>query len=197
MKFIVYFSELFPWSQKMAELQTAFPEVEFIPVGDSTPRDIEKAHAFVGARMPLDHFQQAVDLKIVFVNFTGPDMLPLDMFRKRNIRLSNTHGNARYVAERAIALALSFYGKIISYNDDLKTGKWHGLYGRKGLQDTWESIHGKHCALIGTGEIGRWIAQYLKVFDCRVIGFKNRPVTGFWLLDIFGLHHLSIPEYPR
>jgi phosphoglycerate dehydrogenase-like enzyme len=101
----------------------------------------------------------------------------LDYIKTHGIRISNVHGNARSVAERCIALALSFYGKIIDYHNDLKQFQWHGYWAKGTLSDTWESIQGKTCTVIGTGEIGKAIARYLKVFDCRTIGFKKRAVT--------------------
>ena len=116
-------------------------------------------------------------MKIIFVPYVGIDALPLDYIKTHGIRISNVHGNARSVAERCIALVLSFYGKIIDYHNDLKEFKWHGYWAKGTLSDTWESIQGKACTVIGTGEIGKAIARYLKVFDCRTIGFKKRAVT--------------------
>jgi phosphoglycerate dehydrogenase-like enzyme len=50
------------------------------------------------------------------------------------------------------------------------------MWGGKGLADSWDSLAGKRCTLLGTGEIGRWIARFLKIFGCEVIGFKLKPV---------------------
>ncbi len=49
---------------------------------------------------------------------------------------------------------------------------WH-----VGEQRAEKSIYGKSCAIIGTGEIRKWIAKFLKVFGCHIIGFKKRPVN--------------------
>ena len=192
MKFVFYTDSTLPWNEKIAELSGKFPDIEFVPQERKTEKDIENAHAFVGGMIPLDHIQLASQLRMIFVSFTGPNMFPLEHLRERGIRISNTHGNARYVAERGIAMALSFYGKIIEYHEDLKNAKWHGIWGTGGLQDTWDSIHGKKCAVIGTGEIGKWIAKYLKAFDCRVIGFKKRPVNG--QLEHFDVITLDLEE---
>ena len=175
MKFVFYTDPKLNWKEKIDQLSEEFPDVEFILPEKRTDKDIEEAHAMVGM-IPPDHIKMAKKLKMVFVSFTGPNMLPLDEFREKTIGLSNTHGNARYVAERAISLAMSFYGKILTYDEDLRSARWHGIWGKGGLQDTWESIQGKRCVVIGTGEIGKWIAKFLKVFDCHVTGFKKNPV---------------------
>ena len=176
MKFILYNTPDISWEEKLTDLKKEFPDVEFINQEDSTEYDIKTAHAFVGI-MPLKHFQNAGELKIIFVHFTGPNMLPFEDMRNRGVRLSNTHGNARFVAERAIAMTLTFLGKIIEYHTDLKNNKWHGIWAEHGLQDTWDTLWEKRCAVIGTGEIGKWIARYLKTFNCHVTGFKKRELN--------------------
>jgi phosphoglycerate dehydrogenase-like enzyme len=174
-KFLFYNTPNRTWDDKIKELAAEFQDVQFIPQDSITDDDIEEAHAFVGIAPP-DHLEKAAGLKIIFVSFTGPNMLPLDNLRERGIRLSNTHGNARFVAERAISLAMAFYGKIIAFHEDLKNEKWHGIWGGGGPEDTWESLFEKDCAVIGAGEIGKWIARYLKMFDCNVIGFRKRTI---------------------
>ncbi len=177
MKLILYIDLSPPWKEKIDELAKEFPEVEFISQEKKTDTDLKEAHALIGGWIPPEELKRAEKLKMIFVSFTGPNMLPFAYLKERGIRLSNTHGNARYVAERGIAMVLSLYGKIIDYHLDLQNAKWHGIWSGKGLQDTWESIYDKHCAVIGTGEIGKWIAKFLAVFDCQIIGFKKRPVT--------------------
>ncbi len=177
MKFVFYTDTRLPWRERIEELSKEFPEVEFIYQENRKDEDIKEAHALVGM-IPIDHIQKAKKLKIIFVSFTGPNMFPLEELRERGIRLSNTHGNARYVAERAIAMTMAFFGKIIEYHEDLKHDKWHGIWGKGRLKDTWDTIQGKRCTVVGTGEIGKWIAKFLKVFDCHVTGFKKRVFRG-------------------
>jgi phosphoglycerate dehydrogenase-like enzyme len=112
-------------------------------------------------------------VKIIFVPYAGIDALPLDYIKTRGLRISNVHGNARYVAERCMAMALAFYGRLIDYHNDLKHSQWHGYWAKGTVDDTWRSIQSRTCAVIGTGEIGKQLAKYLKVFDCTVIGFKR------------------------
>lgn len=178
MKFVFFFDLIPPWQERLAVLQHEFPELEIVLRESKTESDIVDADAFVGGYIPPEDLKRAGNLKIVFFNFTGPNFLPFDELAARGIIISNTHGNAGSVAERAVALALSYYGKIIPYHHDLKQGRWHGVWSGKDVADTWESLYGKPCALIGTGEIGRWIARYLKAFGCQVVGFKQKPVSS-------------------
>jgi len=176
---MVFCNKLNPvWLEKIEGLRREFAEVDFISDKDSIEREIENAHALVAGKISPEVLQGVKNLKIVFAPMAGVDGLPLDFIKEHQIRVSNVHGNAPYVAERAIGLALSFYGNIIDYHNDMKNLKWHGLWGKGSLDDTWDSIQGRTCVVVGTGGIGQCIARYLKVFDCRVIGFKKRPVIG-------------------
>ena len=159
MKFVLYFETTQPWREKMTQLAEEFPQIEFVRAEERTDQDIEEAQAFIGGFIPSEDFQRARELKMVFLTYTGANALPQKALCDRGIRISNTHGNGRYVAERGIAMALGFYGKIIEYHEDLKKPKWHGIWAGGGLKDTWESIQGKRCAVIGTGEIGKWVAR--------------------------------------
>jgi phosphoglycerate dehydrogenase-like enzyme len=166
------------WVENIEALRRDFLEVDFITEKEQIEGEIESSDAFVGGEITLELIQRAKNLDIIFVPYAGINALPLKFIKDHGIRVANVHGNAPYVAERCIAMALTFYGKIIDYHDDLKNSKWHGYWAKGTANDTWDSIQGKTCAVIGVGEIGKYLAKYLKVFGCRVIGFKRKPVSG-------------------
>jgi phosphoglycerate dehydrogenase-like enzyme len=82
--------------------------VEFITQENRTQKDIEEGQVFVGGFISPEHLRMARELKALFVTFTGPNFLPLKELADRGVIVSNTHGNAQSVAEKAIALTLSF-----------------------------------------------------------------------------------------
>ena len=180
------------WHEKIGALREEFSHVDFVTEEERIKSDIETAHALVSGNIALELIQRAQHLSMIFVPFAGVDALPLDYIKEHGITISNAHGNAPYVAERCIAMALAFYGKIIDYHNDLKGSRWHGFAAQKGVRDTWNSIQARTCAVIGTGEIGKNIAKYLKVFGCRVIGFKKRPVKK--KLEFFDEITLNLEE---
>ena len=180
------------WHEKIGALREEFSHVDFVTEEKRVEKEIETAHALVSGNIALELIQRAQHLSMIFVPFAGVDALPLDYIKEHGITISNAHGNAPYVAERCIAMALAFYGKIIDYHNDLKGSRWHGFTAQKGVRDTWNSIQARTCAVIGTGEIGKNIAKYLKVFGCRVIGFKKRPVKK--KLEFFDEITLNLEE---
>ncbi len=164
------------WFEKLASLKQTFPEADFVTGPEMAENELAQAEALIAGELTTDVLKRTEKLKIVFVPYAGVDALPLSYIKEKGIRVANVHGNAKFVAERSVAMALAFYGKIIQYHDDLKRFRWHGYWASGNIEDTWDSIYGKPCAVIGTGEIGRHIARHLKAFDCEVIGYKKRPV---------------------
>jgi phosphoglycerate dehydrogenase-like enzyme len=120
-------------------------------------------------------YERARNLKALFVPFVGINHLPIALLQERGIAVHNCHGNAFSVAERALALTLAGFGRVVEYHNDLKLGRWHGFWAGKGSEDFWRSLHGKTCAILGTGAIGKELAGLLKAFKCTVRGFKRRP----------------------
>ncbi|MFH1102816.1 MAG: 2-hydroxyacid dehydrogenase [Pseudomonadota bacterium] len=190
---IVFLSRLSrDWLAQIQILQEEFKHDLFITDPFEAEKELQTATAIVAGEIPLSVVQSANHLEIIFVPYAGIDGLPMPYIKAHDIRIANVHANAPYVAERAIAMALCFYGKMIEYHQDLKSFKWHGFWAGGGLTDTWNSIRGKACTVIGAGEIGKQIAKLLKAFECTVIGFKRRPVRI--LPDHFDEITLNIEE---
>lgn len=125
------------------------------------------------------------NLEGVFIPFTGVNKLSFNYFRKKNIFISNNHGNGRIVAERALALSLAVMGRIVEFHNDMVEGEWHRRYDSKNPFDLWTSLQNKNVAILGTGEIGKNISKLLQGFNCKIMGFKRnikKQVEGFDIL---------------
>lgn len=160
------------WRKKNAELEKEFPEIRFVK--NNNPEDrkecLKSADAVVAGRLSEEDIENALNLKVLFVPFTGLDNFATNKLREREILISNTHANASVVAEHAIALTFALLGRIVEFHNDLWKGYWH-MSIEDG--DMWTSIQGKTCGILGLGHIGFCLAKFLKAFDCKVIGFKK------------------------
>jgi phosphoglycerate dehydrogenase-like enzyme len=148
--------------------------VEFIKGIDACLAEFVSLDAVVANVIDNACYENAPGLKAVFVPFVGVNHLPADLLVKRGVSVFNCHGNAESVAERALAMALAGFGRIIEYHNDLHAEKWHGFWVQKGREDFWHSIFRKRCAILGTGAIGVALARLLKAFDCKVSGYRRR-----------------------
>jgi phosphoglycerate dehydrogenase-like enzyme len=160
------------WEQGLGNLIKDFPDVTFIKNSEPNERTrlITTADVAVTGKLNEKEIEAAANLKIIFVPFTGLNGFPLKLLKERNILISNTHANARYVAEKAIAMILALLGRVVEYHNGLKRREWFRAFD---YDDTWISIQGKTCGVLGYGNIGKNIARFLKSFDCKVIGYKK------------------------
>ncbi len=166
------------WESRLNDLKERFPEHTFISRFDhNNPRDlIQEAEALITGRLSEEELSKASRLKVLFVPWTGVNSLPLKELKSRSVTVSNNHGNAAIVAERAVTLALAVTGRVVFLHKEMERGIWPG---RTDDRDTsWFSMQGKTCALLGTGEIGVKIAEMLKAFRCRVVAFRRHRSKG-------------------
>ena len=164
------------WDDQLKKLRDEFPEEEFVFNDDPEKRidELKNSDAVIAGRLSAEEVESSPDLKAIIVPFTGLNNFPLDIINERKIELYNTHANAPYVAEHALALALALLGKVVEFQDDLKQGKWNRT---KESDDMWTSIRNKNIGILGYGHIGKYIAKYLKAYDCYVTGFRRSVIS--------------------
>ncbi|MCP5455270.1 MAG: NAD(P)-binding domain-containing protein [Thermotogae bacterium] len=158
------------WYEKIDFLKQKYPECSFHTEPLLSKNEYDGIITNDFSEKDSDDFE---NIKIVFIPFAGVNHINTDLFIKKNIILSNSHGNGKIVAEKAVALLFALSNKLIEYHNDLKEGIWHGFTVKKSTDDSWESISGSTVSVLGTGEIGKNIAKYLKPFDVKIIGFKK------------------------
>ena len=109
----------------------------------------------------------AKNLKMIAVAFTGVDHLDLNNCKSRGITVCNAQGYAtEATAELTIGLILQVLRKIIPGDAKCRTnGTKDGFVGNE--------LNGKTVGIIGTGAIGRRVAEILKVFNCKLIGYDT------------------------
>ena len=163
------------WRKEFSEIKSKFNNINFVftRFKNDTEKELADADVFIGGWLTESEIENAKNLKAIFVPFAGVDILPAKPILEKGIVVSNSHGNARIVAERAFSLALSLLGKVVKYHNDLKNGIWHGFAVGFNENDLWTSMWNAKCSILGLGTIGKYLAKLLKGFDCEVIGFKR------------------------
>lgn len=161
------------WGSIIAQLRKEFSEHTWFDGLTAESPEIVSLDIMIAGRIPHSIFSEAVNLKALFQPFTGLNHLPVETILERGIEVYNVHSNAFDVAERALAMTLAFYGRIIEYHNDLKNEIWHGFWVSRGAEDNWDSIYGRSCAILGTGAIGKELAKLLKAFSCKVYGWRR------------------------
>ncbi|MFO7882198.1 MAG: 2-hydroxyacid dehydrogenase [Kosmotogaceae bacterium] len=175
MKVVVLHKLTKEWLTKFEKINDEFSEHEIITFNKANPYEhIEDADIIVGGHIKDEELERAKNLKAIFVPWAGVNGLPWEKIRKKNITVSNNHGNSRFVAERAVSMLLALLGKIVQYHNDLAKGIWHGFSAGAPESDMWDTLQDKTCGIIGYGSIGKNIARFIKCFGCSIIAHKKR-----------------------
>lgn len=161
------------WGPALDSLAQELPGHRILAgLGPSSP-DVSDLDILVAGRLPRGTYLASPALKAIFQPFTGVNHLPADELLARGVEVFNVHSNAFDVAERALALTLAFYGRVVDYHEGMRKGLWHGFWVGAGSEDNWDSLYGKSCAILGTGAIGVALAGLLKAFSCTVVGWRR------------------------
>lgn len=148
---------------------------ELIIYNDKTTDDevlkerVKDASVLVIANMPLkgEVINVAEKLKMISVAFTGVDHVDLKACREKNILVSNAAGySTNSVAELAFGLIISLLRNIVTLDKVTRNGGTKDGYSQNDL-------YGKTLGVIGTGAIGKKVAEIGLIFGCHVIAFNR------------------------
>jgi phosphoglycerate dehydrogenase-like enzyme len=185
MKKILFYTHLFEdFPELIDEMRDKYSEIDFLYAEneEELKNKIVDVNAVVWGHPQEDILELAKNIEVVFIPFTGVNKLPFEYLIKKNIMVSNNHGNGIIVAERAVALSLAVMGRVVEFHNDMKEGEWHRRYQSKNPFDLWTSLQNKNVTILGTGGIGKNIARLLKGFNCKIMGYKKNvinPIENF------------------
>ena len=143
---------------------------------DSLPKDQDElgdrladADLAVIANYPLrkEALEKAASLKYLCVAFTGVDHVAIDDCKEKGIAVSNCAGySTESVAELTFSLILALYRKLSEGGCAARNGKTSA--GLMGIE-----IGHRKFGIIGTGAIGRRVADIASAFGADVYGYSR------------------------
>ena len=116
-------------------------------------------------KLDEDILDQAPELKLISVAFTGVDHIPADKCANNNITVCNSQGYATIpTAELAVTLMLMATRNVVeAEKNNRKNGTKAGLVGYE--------LSNKTVGIVGTGQIGRQTATLLQGFNPTLLGY--------------------------
>lgn len=147
--------------------------------GRSTDADVliercRDAEVVMIANMPFgnDIIKNCPKLKFIDVAFTGVDHVGLEAAKDQMIAVSNASGYSdQAVAELVLEMALSLSRNVSQVEKRCREGGTKtGLVGRE--------ISGKTVGIVGTGAIGRRVAESFHLLGCSLIAYDPYPMEG-------------------
>ncbi len=167
-------------------LRTEFPDVLFVvPGGDTdnegryreapkppTADELQVADAVIGWNIDTESLAHATQLRWVHAASAGVEQFDAEAFRGRNIMLTNSRGvSAPNMAEHVIGMMIALARRFPSLVQAQAKREWRDDQTHREVRE----LQGQTALIVGTGEIGRAIAQRLAAFAMRVHGVRRRP----------------------
>ncbi len=147
------------WSQQKLDAKTV-----------GLAKNADMIGVFVNSLVTPELLAKMPKLKFISTMSTGFDHVNIGACRRRNIAVSNVPSyGENTVAEHAFALLLNISRRISDSVERTRSGSWD-LNGLRGFD-----LQGKTLGIIGTGRIGRNVAQYAKAFGMRVVLHDKFP----------------------
>jgi len=131
-------------------------------------------YAFLGSSAPFTArvFDACPDLKIIARTGVGYNTIDIPEATKRGIAVTTTPGaGAEAVSEFTLALILATARKVLECDKAVRTSNW--------VRFTGPSLFRKKLGIIGTGFIGKKLAEITKGFDMKILAYDVKYDDNF------------------
>ena len=134
---------------------------------DGICKEVIDADVLLGPLVTKKILENAKNLKLIQVPWTGMDTFNFDAIAGYDIPVCNTHSNAGSVAELGVAMTLDLLKKVSYHDRKMRNGNWNR--DQKPLNLKSRMVSNQTICLLGCGNIGYRIAKMLKAFGANII----------------------------
>ncbi len=148
-------------------------------------KNVQVLSVFITTPVRASVLEQLPDVRLVCTRSVGFDHIDLELCRERDITVCNVPDYGSHViAEHVFALLLSTLRHVGEGNDRVEGGQfdYHGLRGM--------ALRGKTIGIVGTGKIGRRVAQIAHGFGMKIVATDVCRNTD--LEDLLGVRYLPL-----
>lgn len=170
-----------------------FPEATIVANAPEGPalidacEDAEIVCCFIGTRFTAEVIAKLPALKLLSTRSVGYDHIDLDACAARGITVCNVPDYGSHViAEHVFALLLSTL-RHIPEGQKKVTGGTFDYHGLRGM-----ALRGKTIGIVGTGKIGRRVAQIAHGFGMRIVAVDQCRTLE--LVELLGARYVTLPE---
>lgn len=154
-------------SHERSRVEAAYPDTRFLPADADLAKecpDVQILSIFINTKLTADVIAALPDLRLVCTRSVGFDHIDLAACKERGITVCNVPDYGSHViAEHVFALLLGTLRHITEGNRRVNAGEFD-YRGLKGM-----ALNGKTIGIVGTGKIGRKVAQFAHGFDMRIL----------------------------
>ncbi|MEK7589005.1 MAG: NAD(P)-dependent oxidoreductase [Patescibacteria group bacterium] len=154
----------------------------------SHAEDAEVITIFVSSAVTLSVIKRLAKARLIVTLSTGYDHIDVAAAAAQGIAVASVPGyGSQAVAEHTFALLLSLSRRVFDAYHQIRE---EGDFSIERLQGF--DLAGKTLGIIGTGRIGKKVAQIANGFDMKIIAFDPKPDTS--LSERFGVAYVGLPE---
>ncbi|MCW2277178.1 D-2-hydroxyacid dehydrogenase [Heliophilum fasciatum] len=127
-----------------------------------------------GQGFTVDHFRAAEKLRWIHSLTSGLETFPFDLFREREIALTNVRGiHGVPVAEHVFGMMISFMRQFPFFTRMQEHGRWE-------QHVKFDELFEKTICVVGLGAIGKEVVKRAQAFGMRIVGVNTdgRDVNG-------------------
>lgn len=118
-------------------------------------------------------------LKMVAVSATGTDNVDIAYCKERGIVVSNIRNYAAHtVPEHVFMLMLALRRNLLAFREDVQNGEWQKAAQFCLFTHPVRDLHGSTLGIMGSGSIGRSVAQIAQAFGMKVLLAEHKGVAG-------------------
>ena len=161
-------------SQIRARLGAQFDVSVVSELGETDARDralrrlLPDADVIVSSRLAVEHAAWAGRVSLVHASGAGTDGMALGMLPP-STRVCRTGNHGRAIAEYVVMAMKALQTGLLSLDRELRQGRWLNPQFRTDAPLA-EGLEGKQAVILGTGEIGRWTAEFLRFYGLETTG---------------------------
>jgi phosphoglycerate dehydrogenase-like enzyme len=158
---------------------------------DASPQAIAAALADAEAAVGMAWDSQrppAPKMKLLQVSAAGLDRVELASVPK-GVTVCNAFGHEDAMAEFALMTMLLWAHQFLPIQETFRAGSWASS--SQGAAPPHGEVAGQTVAIIGTGRLGRAVAQRCKAIGAKVIGLNRSPITDPLYDERLGLDRLD------
>jgi D-lactate dehydrogenase len=148
-------------------------------------KDFDVISCFINTRFSKDEIQNLPNLKLLCTRSVGFDHIDSAACKERSITVCNVPDYGSHViAEHVFALILSTLRHIPEGNEKVEGGTfdYHGLRGM--------ALRGKTIGILGTGKIGRKVAQIAHGFGMTILAVDQCRTMD--IVDLLGVQYVPL-----
>jgi D-lactate dehydrogenase len=173
MKIAVFEAER--WEREVFDELSAVHEIEFfeepLTVANADQhRDVDAVSTFIYSKLGSEALGKMPRLKLIATRSTGFDHIDIEYCKDKGITVCNVpvYGD-NTVAEHVFGLLLAISHNLVEAADRTRRGDF-SLQGLRGFD-----LRGKTIGVIGTGNIGQYVAEIARGFRMEVLAYDVRP----------------------